>query len=139
MNLTYEQNEKLLPISKHLIALLNLQLTENKVDPEQEQSIIFNFRDPDYSAENGGYHPVEIRLIKRGANWHFDYITDFCFVGGAYPELVKEIDWLVMENKCYHNVMGELNLNGSREFFALWEGNFISYANSGVFEVTITT
>jgi hypothetical protein len=40
--------------------------------------ITVNFRDPTYSAEFGGYHPVEIRISAKG---EIEYITDFAYVG----------------------------------------------------------
>ena len=33
---------------------------------ENSEAVVLNFRDPTYSAENGGYHPVEIRLENDG-------------------------------------------------------------------------
>nr|WP_234932772.1 DUF2787 family protein [Aeromonas caviae] len=44
---------------------------------EGKSSLVFNFRDPDYGPVRGGFHPVEIRLLKRKDRWQFDYVTDF--------------------------------------------------------------
>ena len=37
--------------------------------------LTLNFRDKDYSAAAGGFHPVEVRLEKRGISWELVYIT----------------------------------------------------------------
>ncbi|MEN1933506.1 DUF2787 family protein [Escherichia coli] len=51
--------------------------------------MVINFRDPDYSAESGGFHPVEMRFIRQDNEWYFDYVTDFSYMGRVYPELEK--------------------------------------------------
>lgn len=38
---------------------------------ENEKAVTINFRDPNYSADDGGYHPVEIRLENEGDCWCF--------------------------------------------------------------------
>ena len=56
--------------------------------------LTFNFRSPDYSAEAGGVHPVELRRIRELHGWVFDYITDFSYQGmGRDTELCKELDF----------------------------------------------
>ena len=49
-----------LPVLKAICqkALVDLLVQHRMSQP----SVTINFRDPNYSAENGGFHPVEIRL-----------------------------------------------------------------------------
>ncbi|MEB5518275.1 DUF2787 family protein, partial [Vibrio cholerae] len=54
-----------LPIAKSLHALLGKTLAEHQAQDEAlatSQSVVMNFRDSSYSAEDGGFHPVEIAL-----------------------------------------------------------------------------
>ncbi|WP_147746124.1 DUF2787 family protein, partial [Aeromonas veronii] len=53
-------------------------------------ALTLNFRSPDYSADTGGYRPVEIRLEKRAGSWGMAYVTEFTYLGG---ELVKDLDF----------------------------------------------
>ena len=69
-----------LPVSQKLITYIEQLIT----DHDNCQAITLNFRDPTYSADAGGFHPVEIRLEKDHGQWHFSYITDFCYVGSGY-------------------------------------------------------
>uniref|UniRef100_UPI003C6D1707 DUF2787 family protein n=1 Tax=Escherichia coli TaxID=562 RepID=UPI003C6D1707 len=65
-----------LPVTKefqqHITTLL-----ANQVLQKITEAVVINFRDPDYSAESGGIHPVEIRFIRKNNEWYFDYVTDF--------------------------------------------------------------
>ncbi|GAA6170741.1 hypothetical protein NBRC116592_04110 [Colwellia sp. KU-HH00111] len=68
--------------------------------------------------------------------WHFDYITDFCFVGSGYcAELVKDVDFDFTNKVCYHLYAGAQPLADIIYFYELWERNFISYVEMGVFKV----
>jgi hypothetical protein len=64
--------------------------------------LTINFRDKDYSAAAGGFHPVEVRLEKRGIGWVLVYITDFSYQGRVDSELVKEIDVCFVIKRVYH-------------------------------------
>jgi len=88
----------------------------------------FNFKDPDYSAETGGYHPVEIMLQRDDDEWHFQYITDFCYVGiGPNAELVKDLDFDfgagVFQTQC-----GFYRIEEASDFYPVWEQNFCYYS-----------
>lgn len=81
-----------MPVAQELI---NIILNEAGSPPPHKAritAVILLFKDLTYSAEYGGYHPVEIRLISRNHEWYFDYITDFSYMGVVYSELEKEID-----------------------------------------------
>jgi hypothetical protein len=57
--------------------------------PKDANAITLYFRDPDYSPERGGFHPVEVRLEKQFDRWRLVYVTGFAFHG---YELIKDID-----------------------------------------------
>lgn len=86
-----------LPVTKlfqqHIATLLAEQSQQTSV-----RAVVINFRDPDYSAESGGFHPVEMRFIRRDNEWYFDYVTDFSYMGRVYPELEKEMDFVGQVN-----------------------------------------
>jgi len=99
-------------------------LTPNK----NENGVTINFRDPNYSADDGGYHPVEIRLENEGDGWRFCYITDFCYVGsGHMAELAKDLDF-DFENGIFNNLFGTYPIEQVIEMFQIWETNFVYYA-----------
>lgn len=64
-----------MPVSSTMINHL-IELLKNH-DLNNSSTVTINFRDPDYSAKKGGYHPVEIMLVHKRDTWHFAYITDF--------------------------------------------------------------
>lgn len=71
-----------LPLSDEFIALI---VTHLAALPDTCQNVVLNFLNPEYSAENGGWHPVEIRLIRSEQTeiWQLDYLTDFSWQGRA--------------------------------------------------------
>jgi len=121
-----------LKLSDDLIQIIE-QLTENKTP--NDGYITLNFRDPTYSAERGGYHPVEISINSAGL---VQYITDFSYVGqGGYAELVKELDFDFSLSVFQH--MGrDYPIEQGAELFKIFQSNFCSYYYSGVFEVEIS-
>ncbi|WP_309266879.1 DUF2787 family protein [Aeromonas salmonicida] len=127
-----------LPISPALPDLLRKVVRKQQPDLTNLSILTFNFRSPDYSAEAGGVHPVELRLILELHGWVFDYITDFSYQGlGQDAELCKELDFNFSCDEHYLQGWGPLPCVEVRELFALWQRNFISYARLGYFTVTI--
>lgn len=96
---------------------------------ENNEAVVLNFRDPNYSADDGGYHPVEIRLENEGdAGWRFCYITDFCYVGsGSIAELAKDLDF-DFDAGIFQNLYGTYPIEQAIEMFQVWESNFVYYA-----------
>jgi hypothetical protein len=95
---------------------------------KDEKSVTINFRDPNYSADDGGYHPVEIRLENEGDGWRFFYITDFCYVGSGYmAELAKDLDF-DFDTGVFQNLFGTYPIEQAIEVFQVWESNFVYYA-----------
>lgn len=108
------------------------------IDIRNLTSITFNFRDPEYSVTNGGFHPVEIRLFKDKQTWLLDYFTDFNYAG-TYPELEKEVDILFQEGTVYLAYVGSLGEQPAIELTKITITNFISYLNMGVYQTQIST
>lgn len=80
-----------MPVDQELI---NIILNEAGNPPPHKAKITafsLLFKDLSYSAEKGGYHPVEIRLIPRNDEWYFDYITDFGYMGVVYPNWKRKL------------------------------------------------
>ncbi|GIB16819.1 DUF2787 domain-containing protein [Vibrio cholerae] len=131
-----------LPVSAKLHELMNKQLHERVVSPEVN-AITINFRDKSYNAEDGGFHPVEI-MIKRtqGETWKFVYFTDFYYVGGQFPELERNLDFDLSIDEFFVADMGWHSLKKkdiANAIYNMWETNFISYFDMGVFdEIEIT-
>jgi len=55
-----------LPVSLKLAVCLTELLNTHKPTWQQARAVTMNFRDPSYGPESGGFHPVEIRLQRRG-------------------------------------------------------------------------
>lgn len=96
-------------------------------------SVTLNFRDSDYSAENGGYHPVEIMLKPKGEEWHILYIADFCYAGiGPYAELVKDLDFDFGAG-VFQTQYGCYRIEEASDIYPVWEQNFCCFVNAGYF------
>jgi hypothetical protein len=113
-----------LPVSKSLADALIAIIDQDKLTGE---AVTINFRDPDYSAEKGGFHPVEIRLEKRSDTWQFCYITDFCYVGSGYTaELAKDLDF-DFQAGVFQNLFGVFPIEQATDMYQIWESNFLHY------------
>ncbi|BDY04694.1 DUF2787 family protein [Ferrimonas sp. YFM] len=121
-----------------LLRQLEFRLSEVlKIQPGAS-SLILNFRDPSYSPQTGGYHPVEIRLERcvGESSWRLCYITDFAYFGdGPYVELAKELDFDFTSGVGYQAYAGEHPIRRCLQLFRLWETNFLHYLSNGVYQV----
>ena len=126
-----------LPVSSTLVNHLIELLKDH--DLSNSSTVTINFRDPDYSAEKGGYHPVEIMLFRKGDTWHFAYITDFKYVGqGQDVELAKDLDF-DFQAGVFQTLYGYYRIEEGLDIYPVWEDNFINYwQDFGVFELTIS-
>ena len=119
--------------------ILSQELEKSGMSLKGQSSLVFNFRDPNYSPVRGGFHPVEIRLLKRRGRWQIDYVTDFSYQGlGQDAELCKELDFNFSCNEHYLRGWGPLDGVEARELFALWQSNFIGYGQLGYFTVIVS-
>ncbi|MEZ8376601.1 DUF2787 family protein [Vibrio cyclitrophicus] len=135
MKLFFSKNKLTLPVSVDLQDTLNRVISESGKWTPMIQSVIFSFRQKSYSPENGGYHPVEVRITRLNDQWVFDYITDFSYCG-LMPELEKEIDFDFGHGVAYIRHMGEVPITESSvaEFYSMWETNFLSYIGMDCFD-----
>nr|WP_083439997.1 DUF2787 family protein [Vibrio hepatarius] len=73
-------NASSLPVSKSLHSLLSKSLIEKLAEEEHIATstyLLFNLRDSSYSAEAGGFHPVEIAIAQSSdGRWNIEYTTD---------------------------------------------------------------
>ena len=119
-------------ISQQLVAIIYKEL--EKFEGDTSEGFIINFRDPDYSSESGGYHPVEICVNGKG---RFQYITDFAYVGdGHYAELCKELDF-DFGYKVFQHMGREFPIADGAGLYRIWQSNFCYYYQQQVFEVSI--
>lgn len=130
------------PVSPELTQLL-VDATETHLRARGKDrginAVTINFRDPDYSAEAGGYHPVEIRIEISEDKGVLSYITDFCYVGqGWCSELAKELDFDFESGDFYAFGLPRQDLANCAEYYALWQDNFLTYSRMGVFDITVT-
>lgn len=139
--MTIHQSGLRLPIaqafSQLLLHELNNSVINSAIDLTAVRAVTLNFRDPLYSAETGGFHPVEIRLLRLHEQWLFDYVTDFSFMGNYYPELEKELDICWSQGYVYHFMMGDIDEEEGGAMFELWQRNFIQYHKMKCYEVSI--
>ena len=129
-------NKAVLPISNTLLAQLSKVLNDH---PEvlADRYITINFRDKNYSAEDGGYHPVEIALSKNTHN-HYTilYITDFSYCGHHFPELDRELDFDFDNSAAFTRYGGWKSICSPEiiELYPLWEDNFVAYLDMDAYD-----
>ncbi|MBR9873169.1 MAG: DUF2787 domain-containing protein [Vibrionaceae bacterium] len=124
-----------LPISELMFQTLLSQIEQHS--ELGKTSITLNFRDSAYSAEVGGYHPVGVSLQWTKSNtWLIQYITDFADVGNVYPELERCVDFDISTGQVYLTGLGWTDIDRCevRDFYQLWESNFLSYLTMGVYD-----
>lgn len=141
MHLTFNVERLLLPVTADLQQKLQTIATQHNLPTTSTSALTFNFRDTGYSAESGGWHPVEIRIEQENDQWHFSYITDFSYVGYPYPELAKEVDFDFDNNRASVLYSWEEVITDSRvaEFYQMWEHNFVAYVEMEAFdEIKVT-
>ncbi|MBV7315422.1 DUF2787 domain-containing protein [Shewanella sp. NIFS-20-20] len=114
--------------------LLEQQL--QSLTPKEANVITLNFRDPDYSAESGGYHPVEVRLEKQQDYWRLVYVTDLAYHGHPYPELVKDIDICFNSKQVYSVFSGWISQQEGQELIDLFSHNFVAYHQMGAYQIS---
>ncbi len=127
-----QTSSTVLPVSDGLIVVL--QLAIEIADTNDELGLVVHFRDPNYSREMGGFHPVEIALNACG---ELLYITDFAYVGTEpFIELAKELDF---DFQCgrFQQFSREYPLREGRAMFELWQSNFLTYLEMDAYEITV--
>ncbi|WP_194164252.1 DUF2787 family protein [Agarivorans sp. B2Z047] len=124
-----------LATSKTFHQALEALILQSKV-PQDRNHHTLNVKDRSYTPQDGGYHPVEIRIERINQKWTICYITEFAYIGGDYPELAIELDFNIEHN--YFEQMFStptcLDTPSVRSFYTLWESNFLSYLEQGAFD-----
>lgn len=124
MNIRIKHEGLALPMSP----MFTLYIADLIASYANNEAVVLNFRDPKYSANDGGYHPVEMRLENEGDGWRFCYITDFCYIGSGYmAELTKNMDF-DFDAGVFQNMFGTYAIKQAIEIFQVWETNFVYYA-----------
>ncbi|WP_281213661.1 DUF2787 family protein [Shewanella insulae] len=124
-----------LPLPRRFYKILEETLA--KYDVAHSSGVTLSFRYEDYSAELGGYHPVEIRLDKEGDEWTLCYMTDFAWVGHP-AELEKELDICFVSQLFYGSMIGRMPLSRVKSFARTFVDNFVEYHDSGVYSVKLS-
>lgn len=125
-------------VPEKLHSLLNGELAKVETPEVGTYALTFNFRDPNYSADKGGYHPVEVRIEKHNGHWQFIYITDFSYQGYPFPELVKDIDVCFETKRVFSLFGGWLNQRSGKELIKLFISNFIEYHSMNAYQTKIS-
>ena len=127
-----------LPVKGSMLTNIHQAIHQALGTSEIEEGAYFitiNYRDKSYSAEQGGFHPVEIGLNRSGESWTLEYITDFAYCGGPYPELYKEADFNFANNQLYMSDYSfPLGSHDAKNFYDLWSSNFVQYVDMGAFD-----
>ena len=122
-----------LSISNRLISILTQEI-ERHSEVDTSSGCVLNFRDPDYSAESGGFHPVEIYIDEQG---RIQYLTDFAYVGdGHYAELAKELDF-DFGYGLFQQMGRDYPIRQGAGLFKIWQSNFCDYYQHKVYRVTV--
>jgi len=138
MTIPFHRDGFALPVCQALLTLLSQEAERTDLDLGRCTQLTFNFRNPGYSAEQGGVHPVEIRLVRGLDDWLVDYVTDFSYQGlGQDAELCKELDFNFLDGEHTMLGWGPLRLAEARELFDIWQSNFIAYCRLECFSVTV--
>ena len=119
---------------------ISQSLSEKSLEFETISAITLNYRDPTYSDEKGGYHPVEVRVIppnSKHPEWRISYITSFAYVGiPPYAELDKWFDFDFEQGVTQIAYQGVFAIEITGKIFQLWQSNFLAYADAGVFNIS---
>lgn len=118
------------PLDKKLIQILNDTLSTTEVD----DGITITFRDPDFTPESGGFHPVEVSINKAG---QIQYITDFCYVGQPpMCDLCKCLDFDFSLQLFQFYGMESPIITG-QEVFRIFQSNFIAYHGINAYRTSV--
>jgi hypothetical protein len=120
-------------LDPEFVTLLNEQLNDTSLNGSN--IIALNFRDPTYSATEGGYHPVEIHVDDGG---NLLCLTDFAYFGKPpFVELGIELDWS-FEHDSFRQFDSFYDLECGRSLLGLYTRNFTAYYHCGVYDVEVT-
>jgi hypothetical protein len=120
-------------LDSQFVQLINDILLKSPGDVSN--GVILNFRDPTYSAEKGGFHPVELSLSPSG---DLLYLTGFAYFGvPPFVELGIELDWN-FEQDSFRQFDSFYDLECGRALLGLYTKNFVAYHKGGRYETEVT-
>ena len=133
MLITVNPQTNITMLDPEFVTIMNRLLRDVSLDGSE--IVALNFRDPTYSATNGGYHPVEIHVDSK---CDVLSITDFAYFGAPpFAELGIELDWN-FEQDSFRQFDSMYDLECGRGLLGLYLANFTAYYKSGVYEVEVT-
>jgi hypothetical protein len=110
---------------------------------EQDGVTTINIRDSSYSADNGGFRPVEICVEKKGDKAFLHYLTEFTFAGlGIYAELVKSNDFDFSNDRFeieFFGLTAQCLGHECEEHFTLLTKNLVEYVNEEYLDTVKTS
>jgi len=110
-------------------------LLDDLIKDQPNEALCINFRDPDYSYERGGWHPVELHLSASGM---LETVTDFAYFGQPpFVELGIELDWQFIEPQYFRQFDDMHEIVVGQALFHLWAENFVAYHQMGVYQVEV--
>lgn len=119
-----------LPVSKRLISILETEIRKARIKGNKKLNI--RFRDSTFSAQTGGYLPVEIAISAEGL---IRYITDFSYVSTTpFEELAIELDF-DFEHSTFQQFKAVYPITQAREIFTIWQNNFCTYYKNGSYDL----
>ena len=134
MPITVNPQTRITILDPDFVSTINNLLKDTTL--EASEVVALNFRDPTYSATNGGYHPVEIHVNSKG---DVLCITDFAYFGmPPMVELGIELDFS-FEHDSFRQFDSMYDLECGRSLLGLYLANFTAYYHAGVYQVEVTT
>lgn len=119
-----------LPVSKSLVSILETEIRKARIKGNKKLNI--RFRDSTFSAQTGGYLPVEIAISAEGL---IRYITDFSYVSTTpFEELGIELDF-DFEHSTFQQFKAVYPITQAREIFTIWQNNFCTYYKNGSYDL----
>ncbi|HEY8037955.1 MAG TPA: DUF2787 family protein [Methylobacter sp.] len=106
-------------VSQQLTTIIDQELEAHDIDTSL--GFIINFYNSEYSAENDGYHLVEISV---DAQKRIKIITDYVyFPQGLYRALIKELEFDFFYEQ-FQQLGKKYPLQNGSSVFDVWQANF---------------
>ena len=121
-----------LPVSHRFITVLDKETQH--CSSQANSGLILHFKDPNYTAQKGGFLPVEIALNQ----YHrLLYVTEFAYVGKPpFIELAKNLDF-DFDYGVFQQFGRDYPIEQGKTIFALWQRNFIAYYRMEIYDVSV--
>ncbi|MDA0127314.1 DUF2787 family protein [Vibrio sp. MarTm2] len=113
------------------------ELIKRSIDDINSQGkVTIRYRDTSYHPENGGFHPVSIKVDVKDGHIALIEITDLIYVGENTHELVPDLAFDFANNVAFARFSGWLgmHLQETTELYEMWECNFLAYVAMGAYD-----